>query len=80
MNRFFTLLLAASCLTAFGQYEVGDFGPAGGWVFYVDEEDQFEDWDYLEVWPHTFSFFQLLVCDYSPYLSSPELGTGENNT
>jgi len=80
MNRFFTLLLAASCLTAVGQYEVGDVGPAGGWIFYVDAENQFEDWDYLEVWPHTFSFFQLLVCDYSPYLSSPELGTGENNT
>ena len=29
MNRFFTLLLAASCLTAVGQYEVGDLGPAG---------------------------------------------------
>ena len=32
MNRFFTLLLAASCLTAVGQYEVGDVGPAGGWT------------------------------------------------
>ena len=80
MNRFFTLLCAASCLTAVGQYQVGDVGPAGGWVFYVDAENQFEDWDYLEAWPHTFSFFQLLACDYSPYLSSSELGTGENNT
>ena len=80
MNRFFTLLFTASCLTAVGQYEVGDVGPAGGWIFYVDAENQFEDWDYLEAWPHTFSFFQLLACDYSPYLSSSELGTGENNT
>ena len=48
MNRFFTLLLAASCLTAIGQYEVGDVGPAGGWIFYVDSLDEF-DWDYLEV-------------------------------
>ena len=80
MNRFFTLLFAASCLTAVGQYQVGDVGPAGGWVFYVDAENQFEEWDYLEAWPHTFSFFQLLACDYSPYLSSSELGTGENNT
>ena len=48
MNRFFTLLLVATCLTAVGQYEVGDVGPAGGWIFYVDSLDQF-DWDYLEV-------------------------------
>ena len=48
MNRFFTLLLAVSCLTAVGQYEVGDVGPAGGWIFYVDSLDEF-DWDYLEV-------------------------------
>ena len=48
MNRFFTLLLAASCLTAVGQYQVGDVGPAGGWIFYVDSLDEF-DWDYLEV-------------------------------
>jgi uncharacterized protein (TIGR02145 family) len=48
MNRFFTLLFAASCLTAVGQYQVGDVGPAGGWIFYVDSIDAF-DWDYLEV-------------------------------
>lgn len=48
MNRFFTFLFAASCWTAFGQYEVGDVGPAGGWIFYVDSLDEF-DWDYLEV-------------------------------
>ena len=47
MNRFFTLLLGASCLTAVGQCEVGDVCPEGGWVFYFDAEDQFEDWDCL---------------------------------
>ena len=80
MNRLLTLLLGVSCFVALGQYEVGDAGPAGGWVFFVDENDEFDDWDYLEVWPHTFSFFQMLVCDTSPFLSSADLGSGESNT
>ena len=80
MKRLLTLLLCVSCFAALGQYEVGDAGPAGGWVFFVDENDEFDDWDYLEVWPHTFSFFQMLVCDTSPFLSSADLGSGESNT
>ena len=52
MNRFFTLLLAASCLTAVGQYEVGDVGPAGGWIFYADTLDLF-DFDFMEVASNT---------------------------
>ena len=31
-------------------YEIGDTGPAGGLVFYIDETDEF-DWTYLEVAP-----------------------------
>ncbi|POR03950.1 hypothetical protein AU468_04605 [Alkalispirochaeta sphaeroplastigenens] len=31
-------------------YGVGDFGPAGGWIVYVDENDDFS-WTYLEVAP-----------------------------
>ena len=50
MKPFFTLVLAASSLTAVGQYEVGDVGPAGGWIFYVDINNQFEDWD--KIWNH----------------------------
>ena len=50
MSRFFSILLAASCLSAIGQYQVGDVGPAGGWIFHVDSLDEF-DWDYLEVAP-----------------------------
>lgn len=32
-------------------YEVGETGPAGGWIFFVDEEDQYPDWTYLEAAP-----------------------------
>lgn len=32
-----------------GVYEIGETGPAGGLVFYVDEADEFE-WTYMEAW------------------------------
>ncbi|GAH03383.1 unnamed protein product [marine sediment metagenome] len=31
-------------------YALGDPGPAGGWIFYIDEADEFS-WDYLEAAP-----------------------------
>ena len=33
-------------------YEIGDPGPAGGLVFYIDETDEF-DWTFLEVAPQS---------------------------
>ncbi len=30
------------------EYSVGDIGPAGGWIFYVDEAGDFAEWTYLE--------------------------------
>ena len=30
------------------EYEIGDDGPAGGYVFYIDEDDE-HDWTYLEL-------------------------------
>ncbi len=80
MKRILAILLLCAGVTGYGQYQVGDVGPAGGWVFFVDDNDEFDDWDYLEVWPHTFSFFQMLACDYSPFLSSADLGSGASNT
>ena len=79
MNRFFTLLLAASCLTAVGQYQVGDVGPAGGWIFYVDSLDEF-DWDYLEVAPQ--ATFASLWGGFTPDDSHDEslaVGSGQQN-
>ncbi|MDA9756231.1 fibrobacter succinogenes major paralogous domain-containing protein [Flavobacteriales bacterium] len=82
MNRFFTLFLAASCLTAVGQYQVGDVGPAGGWIFYVDSDSVFDGWDYLEVAPNVSCCFQGSGCVWppSPYSTSTELGSGLENT
>ena len=79
MNRFFTLLFAASCLTAVGQYEVGDIGPAGGWIFYVDTDNQFEDWDYLESWQFQIGVFPVW-CSGDANLTSSSLGAGKANT
>ena len=43
-------LLAVMALQAQDEYQIGDQGPAGGWIFYVDQDDQF-DWTYLEAAP-----------------------------
>lgn len=32
-------------------YKVGDVGPSGGLIFYIDEQSEFEDFDYLESAP-----------------------------
>jgi hypothetical protein len=32
-------------------YEVGDKGPGGGWIFFVDEKDRFPGFTYLEAAP-----------------------------
>lgn len=32
------------------QLQIGDTGPAGGWIFYIDKENEFE-WTYLEAAP-----------------------------
>ena len=79
MKPFFTLVLAASSLTAVGQYEVGDVGPAGGWIFYVDINNQFEDWDYLESWKFQIGVFPVW-CSGDANLTSPSLGAGKANS
>ena len=48
MNRILTLFVCAVSFNAFGQYQVGDIGPGGGWIFYVDTLDLFE-FDFMEV-------------------------------
>jgi len=44
------VLLLGSLPLAAQNYQVGDTGPAGGYIFYVDTEQQFE-WDALEIAP-----------------------------
>lgn len=31
------------------EYKIGDIGPAGGMIFFVDENDEYPDFDYLEM-------------------------------
>ncbi len=38
---------SSACPVGQGPFEVGEEGPTGGWVFFVDENDEFE-FDYLE--------------------------------
>jgi len=38
-----------------GAYVVGDTGPAGGIVFYVDDVDAYKGWKYLEAAPNTWN-------------------------
>ena len=58
-NIILGLLIAASLLLTIGcnlagpddgEYAIGDTGPAGGLIFYVDTEDE-HTWTYLEVAP-----------------------------
>ena len=80
MNRFFTLFLAASCLTAVGQYQVGDVGPAGGWIFHVDSLDEF-DWDYLEVAPVITGAYPTMNGNTAMAETLPsDIGAGKVNT
>ncbi|MFW6312757.1 MAG: hypothetical protein ACOC2N_02615 [Spirochaetota bacterium] len=67
---------------ASSSYSIGDRGPGGGWIFYVDTEDEF-DWTYLEaapsdasesvVWSNVANYFGLGVL-------SGAIGRGESNT
>ena len=38
-----------------GQYQLGDTGPAGGLIFYIDVADDHPDWTYLESAPSSWS-------------------------
>jgi len=65
-----------------GVYEVGDTGPAGGLVFYVDEADEFE-WTYMEAWvddmDEDYGAWHEDHLSHKPGTST-ELGAGQANT
>ena len=66
-------------------YEVGDKGPGGGWIFFVDEKDRFPGFTYLEAAPEDVGSHPW--CDET-YVSIPgaggeaanALGRGKANT
>jgi hypothetical protein len=66
-------------------YTVGDPGPAGGTIFYVDTSGSFPGWDYLEVAPFTAEWAGYIgwgeIGDGTPNLAtSTAVGSGQNNT
>lgn len=74
-----------------GQYQLGDPGPAGGLIFYIDVEDDHPDWTYLESAPSGWSTtaeglgLQWLtertdVNAPGGFESSAAIGTGKENT
>jgi len=65
-----------------GVYELGDTGPAGGLVFYVDENNEF-DWTYMEAWVDNMGEdYGAWHVDQLSHTSgtSTDLGTGQANT
>ena len=70
----------------FRPYNIGDIGPEGGFIFFVDELDEYNNWDYLEAAPYGWYDY-----DNDPYLewdgnmdfvyeTYTFIGSGEFNT
>jgi len=68
-----------------GECAVGDLGPGGGRVFFVDSADEFENWNYLEIAPFNWNGASELTgtwCDgvTTGYgATSEQIGDGQNN-
>jgi hypothetical protein len=61
------------------RYAVGDTGPAGGWIFYIDEADEFP-WTYLECAPANLGSAQWGGHGTLVEGTSEAIGTGQANT
>lgn len=68
------------------EYEVGGVGPLGGTVIFVDEDDKFSEWNYIEMMEKTFRSAPFGYYRETPGGSnkeigtSPALGAGKENT
>tara|TARA_B110000908_G_scaffold161971_1_gene206898 strand:- start:126 stop:866 length:741 start_codon:yes stop_codon:yes gene_type:complete len=64
-----------------GDYDLLDIGPSGGIIFYVDSEDVYEGWDYLEAAPVSIGghYWGEWGC-YIPGADEQEIGYGLQNT
>ena len=63
-------------------YDIGDTGPAGGLIFYIDEADEF-DWTYLEVAPASTEWVDIKWGGSGTEVTGAEgtaIGTGHQNT
>jgi DUF1680 family protein len=64
------------------EYEIGDIGPAGGFIFFVNPHYQTEGWRYLEAAPYDQSAGAKWGCFRAPIpgASGTAIGTGKQNT
>jgi hypothetical protein len=73
------LLLAIGCDTGVssggGTYAIGDTGPAGGLIFYIDEADAYS-WTYLEVAPASTEWIDKEWGDYGTEIGGNAALTG----
>lgn len=84
---FITLLLTAGCDSDGGGtsdkvYAIGDTGPAGGLIFYIDESDAYS-WTYLEVAPASTEWTIKVWGGYGTIVTGADgtaVGTGAQNT
>ncbi len=66
--------------------KIGAVGPAGGWIFFVDKEDQFPSFDYLEAAPADFldvwceDFNNSIYSSVPDYWAIKAVGMGKTNT
>ncbi|MCK4996725.1 hypothetical protein KAS08_00330 [Candidatus Pacearchaeota archaeon] len=62
-------------------YQIGDIGPAGGWIFYIDEANEFE-WTYLEAAPIETEWTSKEWGSYGTFIeeTTVEVGSGKYNT
>ena len=85
-----TFTMPAESVTLYAEwkddYEIGDVGPAGGWVFYDHGELHDDGWRFLEAAPGdmaengTETFYWSNVDEESVGVTSTEIGAGEENT
>jgi hypothetical protein len=64
-------------------YEIGDTGPGGGIIFFVDEDDTYPGWKYLEAAPSTSEFSNRAwsnTTDQTIGGAGTVIGTGKENT
>jgi len=64
-------------------YAIGDTGPGGGIIFFVDEDDTYPGWKYLEAAPSTSEFSNRPWSSTTTELiggAGSAIGTGKENT
>ncbi|MSW09355.1 MAG: hypothetical protein F2690_00725 [Actinobacteria bacterium] len=61
-----------------GACTIGDTGPGGGYIFYIDEPDDF-DWNYLEVAPTNFDGNGINFCTYKDGFPLTDSGPTDDN-